>query len=107
MKRVENKTAVVTGGSLGIGRASCVLLAKEGARVAVTDILDTEGKKLVEEIKGMGLIAEYWHLDTSNEKNVKEVIPEIHKKFGSIDVLVNNAGISGINKPTEEISYKD
>ena len=107
MKRVENKTAIVTGGSLGIGRASCVLLAKEGARVAVTDILDTEGEKLVEEIKGMGLVAEYWHLDTSNEKNVKEVIPEIHKKFGSIDVLVNNAGISGINKPTDEISYEE
>ena len=107
MKRVENKTVIVTGGSLGIGKAACVLLAKEGARVAVTDILDTEGGKLVKEIKELGLTAEYWHLDTSNEKNVKEVIPEIRKKFGSIDVLVNNAGISGTNKPTDEISYEE
>lgn len=107
MNRVKDKVAVVTGGSLGIGRAACILLAKEGAKVAVTDILDTEGSDLAEEIRTMGLIAEYWHLDTSDEQNVKEVLSNIGEKFGGIDILVNNAGISGINKPTDEITYEE
>ena len=50
LKRVEKKVVVVTGGALGIGRETCSLLAKEGARVAVTDILDKEGQELVEVI---------------------------------------------------------
>ncbi len=104
MNRVENKVAVVTGGSLGIGRAACILLAKEGAKVAVTDILDAEGNALVKEIKAMGFTAEYWHLDTSDENNVKDVMTQIHTKFGKIDILFNNAGIAGVNKPTHEVT---
>jgi len=50
MKRAENKVVIVTGGSLGIGRETCILLAQEGAKVAVTDVLDQEGKILAEEI---------------------------------------------------------
>ena len=97
MNRVKDKVAIVTGGSLGIGRSACILLAKEGAKVAVTDILDAEGNALAEEIRAIGLVAEFWHLDTSNEANVKEVLSNIGEKFGRIDILVNNAGISGIN----------
>jgi len=107
MNRLEDKVAIVTGASLGIGKSACILLAKEGARVAVTDILDTEGKYLVNEINAMGCIAEYWHLDTSNEANVKDVMAKVHKKFRSIDVLVNNAGIAGANKPTHEITSEE
>jgi len=107
MDRVKDKVAIVTGGSLGIGRSACILLAKEGAKVAVTDILDAEGNALIEEIKAMELIAEFWHLDTSNEANVKQVLTDINEKFGGIDILVNNAGISGINKPTDEITYEE
>ena len=51
MKRVEGKVSSVTGGALEIGRATCLLLSKEGVKVAVTDILDNEGKELVDEIK--------------------------------------------------------
>ncbi len=54
MKRVENKVVIVTGGSLGIGRETCILLAKEGAKVAITDVLDNEGEKLAEEINKSG-----------------------------------------------------
>lgn len=104
MRRVENKTAIVTGGSLGIGRAACIMLAKEGAKVAVTDILDKEGNELVKEIEALGFTAGFWHLDTSDEANVEKVFSEINSKFGKIDVLVNNAGIAGTNKPTHEIS---
>ncbi len=107
MNRVENKVAIVTGGSLGIGRSACILLATEGAKVAVTDILDNEGKALVKEINEKGYLAEFWHLDTSDEENVKTVMTEVNRKFGKIDVLINNAGIAGINKPTHEITAEE
>jgi len=107
MGRVENKVAIVTGGALGIGRACCEVLAKEGAKVAVTDILDKEGKKLAEEIKGAGGVAEYWHLDVANEKEVEKVFSEVAKTFGKIKVLVNNAGIAGVSKPTHEITAEE
>ncbi|MDZ7761617.1 MAG: glucose 1-dehydrogenase [Desulfovermiculus sp.] len=107
MKRVEGKVAVVTGGALGIGRATCLLLAREGAKVAVTDIADEEGGKVTEEIKELGGFAKYWHIDTSNEDEVSSAFSSISREFGSIDILVNNAGIAGLNKPTHEISEEE
>jgi NAD(P)-dependent dehydrogenase (short-subunit alcohol dehydrogenase family) len=107
LNRVENKVAIVTGGSLGIGKSICMLLAKEGAKVAITDILDNEGKYLVNLINAKGFVAEFWHLDTSDEKNVKDVVAKVHNKYGKIDVLVNNAGIAGVNKPTHEITSQE
>jgi NAD(P)-dependent dehydrogenase (short-subunit alcohol dehydrogenase family) len=104
MNRVENKVAIVTGGALGIGQATCLLLAKEGARVAVTDVLDNEGKSLVDEMCDRGWQADYWHLDVSKEAEVKQVFAEVRERWGKIDILVNNAGISGVNKPTHEIT---
>jgi NAD(P)-dependent dehydrogenase (short-subunit alcohol dehydrogenase family) len=107
MKRVEGKKAVVTGGALGIGRAVCLQLAKEGAKVAVTDIADEEGKKVVETIEKFGGTAKYWHLDTFDENSVSSVFLNIADEFGSIDILVNNAGIAGVNKPTHEITKEE
>jgi NAD(P)-dependent dehydrogenase (short-subunit alcohol dehydrogenase family) len=107
MDRIKGKVAIVTGGALGIGKASCLLLAKEGAKVAVTDVLYKEGQELAKQIQNSGGLAEFWHLDVSNEKEVEKVFSEIYKKFGKIDVLVNNAGISGVSKPTHEITEED
>ena len=107
MKRAENKVVIVTGGSLGIGRETCILLAKEGAKVAVTDILDKEGQELVEEISQSGGVAKYWHLDVSNEKEVEKVYAEVVQEFGKLDATVNNAGISGVNKPTHELTENE
>lgn len=104
MKRVEGKIAIVTGSAFGIGRAASLLLAREGAQVAITDIQDEEGQQVVQEITKFGGIAKYWHLDVSQEENVCDVFNDIATQFGSIDVLVNNAGIAGVNKPTHEIS---
>ncbi|XKH59485.1 glucose 1-dehydrogenase [Halomonas sediminis] len=106
-KRVENKVVLVTGGVFGIGRAISLLLAREGAKVAVTDIQDEEGKKVVEEINNAGGTAEYWHLDTSSEEQVKNVFSEVADTFGSLNVLVNNAGVSGPNKPTHEVTAEE
>ena len=97
----------MTGGALGIGAAGCRQMAAEGATVAITDILDDEGKKLTDEIVNDGGRAAFWHLDISDEKEVAEVFFEVREKFGKIDVLVNNAGISGVNKPTHEISLEE
>ncbi len=107
MKRVENKAVVVTGGALGIGRETCILLAKQGAQVAVTDVLDKEGQDLTIEINQSGGIAKYWHLDVSNEKEVEKVYAEIVKEFGKLDSTVNNAGIAGTDKPTHELTEKE
>jgi len=102
--RVESKAAVITGGALGIGRATSLMLAREGAMVAVTDINDDEGKKVACEIKSFGGIAKYWHIDTADEDSVSSAFADIASEFGAIDILVNNAGVAGVNRPTHEIS---
>ncbi len=107
MNRVKGKVAVVTGGSLGIGRAACIRLAEEGAKVAILDVLDTEGKQLASDIQAEGSTAKYWHLDVSDETAVKKCIDEIAATWGTIDIMVNNAGISGSAKLTHEVSEKE
>jgi NAD(P)-dependent dehydrogenase (short-subunit alcohol dehydrogenase family) len=107
MKRADNKVVIVTGGALGIGRETCILLAKEGAIVAVADILDKEGKKLTEEINHSGSLAKFWHLDVAKENEVEKVFAEVAKEFGKLDAVVNNAGIAGADKPTHELSEKE
>ena len=107
MNRVEGKVVIVTGGSLGIGRSACLLLAAEGAKVAVTDLRLNEGNKLVDEIKSKGGTAKFWQMDVSKEKEVSKVFAEIHKEWGKINVLVNNAGIAGANKPTHELTEEE
>ena len=107
MNRLKDKVVIVTGGSLGIGKATCKAMAKEGAKVAITDIKDDDGKKLADEINNNGGKARYWNLDVSIEEQVKDVFAEVQIEFGKIDVLVNNAGISGANKPTHEITGEE
>jgi NAD(P)-dependent dehydrogenase (short-subunit alcohol dehydrogenase family) len=107
MKRVENKVIIVTGGALGIGKETSVLLAKEGAKIAITDVLDKEGEKLAHEINKSGGTAKFWHLDVTNEKEVEKVYADVVKEYGKLDASVNNAGISGADKPTHELTEKE
>lgn len=107
MDRVKDKVAIVTGAGSGLGRAEAVMLAKEGAKVAVTDINDVFGNETVEIIRNAGGEAEFWHLDASVEKECKAVIDEVAEKFGKIDILVNNAGITGPDVTTEEVTEED
>ncbi len=102
--RVKGEVAIVTGASLGIGKACAEMLAREGAAVAVTDVLVKEGEELVASIRKAGGTAEFWKLNVADEANVQSVMNEVASKFGKISILVNNAGISGANKPTHEIT---
>ncbi|MBN9502125.1 MAG: short-chain dehydrogenase [Armatimonadetes bacterium 55-13] len=105
--RVSGKVALVTGASLGIGRACAKLLAAEGAAVAITDVRDEPGHSLVEEICQSGGTASYWHLDVADEDAVRATAKAVEAKFGAISILVNNAGISGVDKPTHEVTSEE
>jgi|SRR3989338_2545271 len=92
--KLKDKVVLVTGASKGIGRATAILFAKEGARVIVNYFNSEEqAKKVVEEIKKAESEAIAIRCDVSQESEVKKMIDEIVNKFGRIDILVNNAGI--------------
>jgi NAD(P)-dependent dehydrogenase (short-subunit alcohol dehydrogenase family) len=107
MNRLSGKVALVTGGAAGIGQAACLLMAREGAKVAVTDLDDARGRAVVEEIRARGGEAGFWRLDVAEEAQVRAVFAEVEARFGAVTVLVNNAGISGANKPTHELTVEE
>lgn len=90
--KLKDKVAIVTGAGQGIGREIALALAREGAKVVVTDITGKE-KEVAREIENLGGEALAMKVDVSNSKDTKKMAEEILKKFGRIDILVNNAGI--------------
>lgn len=94
MGRLQGKVAIVTGGAMGIGRATATMFAAEGARVVLGDVNETEGAKVVEEIRQAGGEATFMKLDVSSEDDWRRVVAETVKLYGKLTVLVNNAGIS-------------
>jgi 3(or 17)beta-hydroxysteroid dehydrogenase len=93
MKRVEGKVALVTGGAMGIGAATCLLLAKEGARVAVTDIATEAGEAVARSINEAGGEARFYQHEVSSQEEWTRVFEQLATDFGQLDILVNNAGI--------------
>jgi len=89
---LENKITVVTGGAQGIGRAICQTLAQEGANVVVADI-NPSANETVEMIRNTGREAMFVNTNVADEETVKQLYETVLTKFGTIDVLVNNAGI--------------
>jgi len=98
MKTLENKTAVITGASKGIGRAIALKFAENGCNIAFTDLLyDDNAKQLEIELLKLGVKAKGYASDASSYHSAEETINDILKEFPVIDILVNNAGITRDN----------
>lgn len=106
MGRVSGKVAIVTGGAQGIGEACCMLLAREGATVAIFD-KQPKGKRVADKIGEEGGVAKFWKVDVSDEDGVKKAVAGVAREFGHVDVLVNNAGIIGADKPTHDVTERE
>jgi len=104
MTRLQGKVALVTGGALGIGAACCRRMAEQGCAVAIADILDGEGAQLAQALVQAGFKARYYHCDVASEAEVQATVAAVLADFGRLDVLVNNAGIAGPDKPTHELT---
>lgn len=94
MNRVAGKVALVTGGGLGLGRASALLLAREGARVVVTDVKVKEGRAVADEIIDAGGEAIFIRHDVALESDWDDALATTLSRFGRLDILVNNAGVA-------------
>lgn len=101
--KLEGKTALITGGSRGMGAAEASLLHERGAQVVIADVLDDEGKALAD---FLGDRARFVHLDVSSEDGWQAAVEQASREFGPVNVLVNNAGILRFNAicdiPVEE-----
>jgi NAD(P)-dependent dehydrogenase (short-subunit alcohol dehydrogenase family) len=101
MGQVDGKVAIVTGGASGIGAACATTLAHEGAKVVVTDLDDTGGQSVVDEISSAGGEALFLRQDVSIEESWPGVIEATERRFGRLDVMVANAGIGILCKAIE------
>ena len=93
--RLDNKVALITGGASGMGASMARIFAGEGAKVVVADMLEDEGKKIVGEITRANGAAIFQRLDVSSEAEWQEAVAATLAAFGKLDILVNDAGISG------------
>lgn len=106
MGRLDNKVAIITGSAEGIGEATAKLFSKEGARVVVADINEKKGQQVANEIGRSGGDAFFFLLDVTKEEQWKSLMDMTTQKYGKLNVIVNNAGISRA-KDIENTSLKD
>src|SRR5690554_4647000 len=98
MKLLDNKTALITGGSRGIGEAVALKFAEQGANIAFTYLSsDEKAKALEEKLKSFGVDAKSYKSDASDFSSAESLVAEVLKDFKTIDICVNNAGISRDN----------
>ncbi len=90
MAKLEGKVALITGAARGQGAAEARLFCAEGARVVLSDVLDSEGQATA---NSLGTAARYFHHDVRHEQSWADFIAFAESEFGRIDILVNNAGI--------------
>src|SRR6202045_937409 len=94
-KSMNKPVVLVTGALTGIGRATALAFAHDGARVVVSGRHDDEGRKLATELRNLGTEAEFVRTDVRHEEEVKNLVDKIIARFGHLDIAVNNAGTVG------------
>src|SRR6202162_4578415 len=99
---MNTQVVLITGGLTGIGRATALAFAKEGAQLVVSGRRDEEGQKLVTEIRKNGAEAEFIRADVRREEDVRNLIDKTVERFGRLDVAVNTAGTEGVPGPITE-----
>ena len=92
---MNTPVVLITGALTGIGRATALLFAKQGARVVIAARRDEAGQKLAAEIRELGAEAEYWRTDVRHEDDVRDLVNKTVTRFGRLDIAVNNAGTEG------------
>lgn len=102
MKTVQDKVAIVTGAGSGIGKAAAELLAREGAKVIVSDIDEAHGKAVAEAIRAAGGEAHFIAADTAKAEDHEALVKGTVERYGGLDIAVNNAGIAGPLAPVAE-----
>ena len=103
---LENKVAVITGAGSGIGEATARLFVEEGAKVVIGDVADS-AKAVVDDIKAIGGVAIFVRCDVTNEESVQNLMETAYETFGSLDILVANAGIPEKKGPVHEMVLAD
>src|ERR1700704_1236903 len=99
---MKNKVVLITGALTGIGRATALAFAKEGARIVISGRRDEEGQKLVGELRKLGAGAEFVRSDVRYEEDVLSLVDKTVARFGRLDVAVNAAGTEGKPGPVTE-----
>lgn len=107
MNRFEDKTVIVTGAAQGMGKATALAFAREGAKVAVADISDEGVQSVAQEIQDMGQQGVAIKADVSDAAQVEDMVRRVLERFGTVDVLVNNAGVLGQTGPLEQIDDRE
>lgn len=105
--RLEKKVALITGAASGMGESAAKLFAREGAKVVVADILEAEGRKVVDEIRSDNGDASFVALDVTSEAQWQAAIDTTVSRYGRLDILVNNAGLSGAVPDRMDVDYFD
>ena len=105
--RLGNKTAIITGGASGIGRAAALLFAREGAQVVIADLNVDGGQQTADLIEQQGGTALFAEVNVSDSNQVKDLISVTVENFGKLDILFNNAGIGNPNVKSVDLEEED
>ena len=99
---MKNSVVLITGALTGIGRAAAIIFAREGAQIVVSGRRDKQGQELVAELQGLGAEAIFVRTDVRRDEDVRNLVDQTVKRFGRLDVAVNNAGTEGAPGPVTE-----
>lgn len=106
MESLKDKVILITGGGQGLGKATAAVLAADGAKVILGDVKDDQSRATVQELSLNGAQLESIHLDVSDKENVDQVFEDLMAKYGTIDILINNAGVD-FTKSVTDLTYEE